>query len=103
MVAEIEEDGVPVLIGVARLESSGDGEWAEYAVLVGDPWQGRGLAELLTTACLAIAQTTGLQRVVAETTADNTGMLAILKHHGFKLEHLGQGEVEGTLLLGGGA
>ena len=99
MVAEIEEAGVPVLIGVARLESSGDEDWAEYAVLVGDPWQGRGLAELLTSACLEIARTTGLRRVVAETTAENSGMLAILKHHGFTLEHLGQGEVEGTLRL----
>lgn len=99
MVAEIQVAGSPVLIGVARLESSDDDAWAEYAVLVGDPWQGHGLAELLTTACLDIARTTGLRRIVAETTADNRGMLAILEHHGFTIEHRDQGEVEGTLDL----
>ena len=68
-------------------------------MLVGDPWQGHGLAELLTSACLEIARATGLRRVVAETTADNRGMIAILEHHGFTIEHRGQGEVEGTLDL----
>ncbi len=99
MVAEIDEGGAPALIGVARLVSSADAEWAEYAVLVGDPWQGRGLAEILTTACLDVARAAGLRRVVAETTDDNRGMLAILRHHGFTITRHDRGEVEGTLDL----
>jgi len=70
-------------------------------VLVGDPWQGRGLAELLTDACLEIAREGGLRRVVAQTTDDNTRMIAILERHGFTLEHRDQGDVEGTLQLRG--
>lgn len=101
MVAEIQVDGAPVLIGVARLESSADPEWAEFAVLIGDPWQGHGLAELLTTTCLQIAGSIGLRRVVAETTSDNHRMLAILHRHGFVVEHGGQADVVGTLHLDG--
>jgi acetyltransferase len=62
-----------------------DHESAEYAVLVADPWQGRGLSDLLTDYCLQVARSWGIHRVYAETTPDNVRMIAVLEKHGFAL------------------
>ncbi len=86
IVAELEaEDGARKLLGVGRLVADPDHQGAEYAVLVADPWQGRGLSDLLTDYCLEIAQSWGIRVVRAETTPDNARMLAVLKEHGFTL------------------
>ena len=61
-------------------------ERAEYAVLVADPWQGRGLSDALTDRCLAIAGDWGVRTVYAETEPDNRRMITVLKHHGFEVE-----------------
>ena len=71
IVAEIGDGGARQLIGVGRLAADADHRHAEYAVLVADAWQGRGLGNLLTDYCLEICRTWGIDRVTAETTADN--------------------------------
>jgi acetyltransferase len=84
------------LAGVGRLVADPDHRSAEYALLVADPWQGRGLADLLTDYCLEIARSWGVQRVYAETTPENTRMIAVLRNHGFAItQHLREGRVEG--------
>jgi acetyltransferase len=86
IVAELEEDGARRLAGVGRLVADPDHRNAEYAVLVADPWQGRGLSDALTHYCLEIATRWGVDLVYAETTPDNTRMLAVLRAHGFEVE-----------------
>jgi acetyltransferase len=84
IVAELEgQDGTRELLGVGRLVADPNHHGAEYAVLVADPWQGRGLSDLLTDYCLEIAQSWGILIVRAETTPDNARMIAVLKKHGF--------------------
>ncbi len=83
MVAELERDGRRQLLGVGRLVADPDHESVEYAVLVGDKWQNRGLGSVLTECCLEIAGHWGLRRVVAQTGRDNTWMLALFKRLGF--------------------
>jgi len=84
IVAELEaQDGTRKLLGVGRLVADPDRQKAEYAVLVADPWQGRGLSDLLTDYCLQIARAWGIRSVYAETTPDNARMIAVLKQHGF--------------------
>ncbi|HNX98569.1 MAG TPA: GNAT family N-acetyltransferase, partial [Candidatus Aminicenantes bacterium] len=56
---------------------------AEYALLVRDDWQHRGVGGALTRRCLEIAAGRGLRRVVSRTTAANVGMLALLRRYGF--------------------
>ncbi|MGA2320529.1 MAG: GNAT family N-acetyltransferase [Solirubrobacteraceae bacterium] len=86
IVAELEEpDGTRKLLGVGRLVADPDHHRAEYAVLVADPWQGRGLSDLLTDYCLEIALSWGITMVCAETTPDNARMIEVLKKHGFTL------------------
>lgn len=87
IVAELEEDGKRKLLGVGRLVADADHTNAEYAVLVADAYQGRGLGSLLTDYCLEICKDWGINTVVAETAPQNHRMLSIFEHRGFKLDH----------------
>jgi acetyltransferase len=66
---------------------------AEYAVLVADEWQKLGLGSLLTDFCFEICGTWGINRVYAETTADNQAMQRILRRHNFSLRKTSNGEM----------
>ena len=85
IVAEITEEGKRKLLGVGRLVADPDHESVEYAVLVVDSWQNRGLGSLLTDYCIHIAQDWGLKRIVAQTTSDNPRMIAVFQKRGFNI------------------
>lgn len=86
IVAETGEQEARRLIGVARLVADADHQRAEYAVLVADPWQGRGLGQMLTKFCLEVAAAWNIQKVFATTDSTNTRMLATFREHGFQIE-----------------
>jgi acetyltransferase len=86
LVAEVADNGTRKLAGVGRLVADPYHERAEYAVLVADPWQGRGLSDALTDRCLAVAGAWGVRTVYAETEPDNHRMITVMKHHGFDVE-----------------
>ncbi len=90
IVAEVKaDDGTTKLAGVGRLVADPVRHRAEYAVLVADPWQRRGLGSLLTNYCLEAARawghSWGLRTVYAETAVENSIMIAVFKKQGFKL------------------
>ena len=99
MVAETRESGKPRLVGVGRLVADPDHESVEYAVLVCDAWQNRGLGGVLTDTCLEIATGWGLKRMVAQTTSDNVRMLKLFERRGFEIRPAEEGlyEVEKVL------
>ncbi len=85
-VAEAHIDGTRRLLGVARLLSNLDeARRAEFAVLVGDAWQGKGLGSLLTKYCLDHVDPSRVRCIFGETHSDNARMIHIFKHHGFDL------------------
>lgn len=83
IVAEQEHEGERRLLGVGRLITEADRRSAEYAVLVCDAWQNRGLGGVLTDVCLDIARRWGLERVTAQTTSDNRRMVSVFQKRGF--------------------
>jgi acetyltransferase len=83
IVAEVEEEGERKLIAVGSLVADVNHEEAEYAVIVVDRWHGRGLGRLLTDYCLEVAKTWDVKAVVAETSKQNTRMLATFSGLGF--------------------
>jgi acetyltransferase len=88
IVAEIEEPGGRRrLAGVGRVVADADRETAEYAVLVADPWQGRGLSLLLIDRCIEIARGWGVRRLHADTLPDNRRMIATMRSRGFDVRH----------------
>jgi acetyltransferase len=85
IVAEVGEREQRRLAGVGRLVADPSHATAEFAILVGDAWQGQGLGLRLTEYCLEIARNWGLQTVVATTERSNDRMLATFRHFGFEL------------------
>ena len=93
IVAEVEQNDERALVGVGRLVADADHTNAEYAVLVVDAWQGRGLGALLTDYCLEICKDWGIGVVIAETAPQNHRMLSIFEHRGFTLDHTASPDV----------
>jgi len=96
MVAERIHEGKGEFIGVGRLIADPDGEVVEYAILVVDDWQNRGVGNALTDCCLEIARKWGMKRIVAVTTADNARILTMFQKRDFKLEYGSDSMVEIT-------
>ncbi|MEX0613887.1 MAG: bifunctional acetate--CoA ligase family protein/GNAT family N-acetyltransferase [Pirellulales bacterium] len=93
IVAEVEVGGERNLAAVGRLEADADHHDAEYAVLVADTWQGRGLGSLLTDFCLELCTSWGIKRVFGETTTDNHRMQRMLSHRGFETKECSTDEM----------
>ncbi len=88
IVPEIEdEDGKKRLIGVGRLVADPDHDTVEYAVLIKDDWQNRGIGGILTDYAMQIAKGWGLNRILAQTTTDNQRMINVFEKRNFKLTY----------------
>ncbi len=85
IVAESGEGPDRRLVGVGRLVAEPGRTSAEYAVLVQDAWQDKGLGGLLTDYCLGIAKDWGIRTVTAITTTDNPRMIAVFEKRGFHI------------------
>ena len=71
-------------IGVARyVKESATGD-ADFAIVLSDDWQGRGLGAKLLGRLLAAAKNDGVRRLVGTTMSENGGMLALSRKLGFK-------------------
>jgi acetyltransferase len=101
IVAEVTHGGERRLVGVGRLVADAEHRNAEYAVLVADDWQGRGLGSQLTAYCLEICRTWGIDCVYAETTTDNERMQRILQRQRFHQKRTVHGDMLYELRLGG--
>jgi acetyltransferase len=70
-------------VGVARCVADQAGESAEFAIVVSDDWQHRGLGAVLLSALIDAARLHGLRRIEAVTMVDNQGMLTLARKLGF--------------------
>jgi acetyltransferase len=96
IIAELKEQGVVKIVGVGRLAADLNHETAEYAVLVTDRWQGRGLGSRITDYCLEIAKGWDLRRLTAITTPDNSRALGLVRSRGF---HIVEGPEDGVVTV----
>ena len=73
-------------IGVARYvkEESSPSD-AEFAIVLSDDWQGRGVGTRLLVSLLGAAMNHGVRRLVGMTMSENRGMLALGRKLGFRL------------------
>ncbi|MGW1344474.1 bifunctional acetate--CoA ligase family protein/GNAT family N-acetyltransferase [Kribbella sp. NPDC002412] len=82
------------VVGVASYEPLRPGE-AEMAFLLEDSVQGRGIGTLLLEQLAATARENGVQRLRADTLAENAGMLRVFADSGFEqVRRLESGVVE---------
>ncbi|MGC9530073.1 MAG: GNAT family N-acetyltransferase [Candidatus Bipolaricaulaceae bacterium] len=90
------------IVGVGQVLAAPDRCTAEFAVLVADPWQGRGLGKELTEVCLAIARRWGVGRVITELAPSNVRMINLLRKLGFHFLRDRRGQIVlGELACGG--
>jgi acetyltransferase len=77
--------GGPVIAGVGRLSRLRDGLSAEFAILVADPWQGRGFGSELLRRLVDAGRQEGVRRIVADILAGNGAMIRLAQAQGFRL------------------
>ena len=86
LVAVREEHGKPRQVGVARYIKLPDGKTCEYAIVVGDEWQGRGLGRHLMAALIDIARARGIEIMEGRVLSSNARMLELCAEIGFAIE-----------------
>ncbi|MCY7388243.1 MAG: bifunctional acetate--CoA ligase family protein/GNAT family N-acetyltransferase [Burkholderiales bacterium] len=74
------------IVGVARYFPNPDRASAEFACVVADAWQGRGVGSLLMTALIDCARTAGYTSIDGAVLSTNTGMLALAERLGFVVQ-----------------
>jgi acetyltransferase len=86
LVAIAQVQGRERQIGVARcVKDKSSPSEAEFAIVLADDWQGRGLGTRLLGSLLVAAKSDGVRRLVGTTMSENRGMLALARKMGFTL------------------
>lgn len=86
-VAVIEEDGKEYEVGVCRYAVNPDGESCEFAIVVADDWQKKGLARRLMGVLIETARDRGLGYMNGVFLSNNERMLKFVKGLGFVLSN----------------
>ena len=88
------------ILGVGRLSKAHGLNEAEFAVLVSDQVQGRGLGSELLKLLVQIGRDEKLTRIIGHILPDNREMQAVAKKVGFQLRHnIGEDECEAEIML----
>jgi len=92
IVAEIPEDGSPIIAGGGRYILVHPDQ-AEVAFVVVDAYQGQGIGTILMRHLAVLARDAGLKELVAEVLPENTAMLKLFKKFGFRPDAKGSPQV----------
>ncbi len=82
-VAVRRDEGKPRFLGVSRYYLDPETGTAEYAVVVSDTWQGKGLGKHLMERLIAVARQRGVRRLIGPVLRENTNMLQLAADLGF--------------------
>jgi acetyltransferase len=98
IVVELQQGGRKI-IGAGRVIVEPDGKSGEFAVVVGDEWQGLGLGSRLMDYIITVARDMRLERIFGYVMTNNYKMLRICAKMGFGLEPLDEDTVKLSLAL----
>jgi acetyltransferase len=84
--------GAREILGIGHLIKMHGRNEAEFALLVSDRYQARGIGTALLRRLLQIGQDERLSRITAEIMEDNLAMQRICEKLGFRLRHLPHGD-----------
>lgn len=85
LIATVPVDGRTTEIGVARFNPNPDRESAEFAIVVADEWQQRGIGTRLMGCLIDAAREKGFTRLEGEILAQNSRMLRFTGKLGFSV------------------
>lgn len=80
-----DEEGREELVAVARYSVDPDAASCEFALTVGDRWQGLGIGQHLMERLMQVAAARGLERIHGVVLASNTRMLELMQRLGFTI------------------
>lgn len=86
LVATQETGSEEAVLGVFRLMCRPDKETGELAIMVGDPWQGKGVGAKLFKHGIYIAKERGVRSVCGMVTGENRTVLSIARKLGFSIK-----------------
>jgi acetyltransferase len=88
LAAVVMSESSEVLIGVARyvMETGPPPAPCEFAIVLADAWQGRGIGRHMMLKLIAVARSRGVPRLYGEILSSNQGMLELVKKLGFRLQ-----------------
>ncbi len=89
IIAEYNQDGRKRNVGVGRLIIEPDRKRGEFAVLVADDFQGKGLGTKLTDMLIEIALEKDLSSIYGVVLPENAKMIGLCKKLGFEIKHKG--------------
>jgi acetyltransferase len=84
LIAVADDEHGAEQVGVARYIVDADGRECEFAVVVADRWQGRGVATRLLRDLIAVARDRRLERMNGVVLRENVNMLALARDLGFE-------------------
>jgi acetyltransferase len=76
------------IIGVARYVATDAGEDCEFALVLADAWQGRGIGRRMLEKLIAVAARRGIKRMHGDILSTNARMLSLVRKLGFNLRRL---------------
>jgi acetyltransferase len=85
LIAVLEEHEVETELGVARYVMNPDGESCEFALVVADKWQNKGIGSHLMSSLIAAARERGIETMEGEILTNNDGMLKLTAKLGFSI------------------
>jgi acetyltransferase len=86
-VAMLSDGAAETEIGVARYISNPDGSSCEFAIVVDDAYQRRGLGGIMMQQLIKVARERGLAAMTGYVVSENDGMLNLCSGLGFSIEH----------------
>jgi acetyltransferase len=88
LVAFREERRTAQMLGISRINIDHDLKNAEFSILVGDAWQGKGVGAELLKNSLRIARERGIETIRGLVLSENIQMLALARKLGFRIQHV---------------
>jgi acetyltransferase len=96
-VAVIAELSSGQIIGAGGVVVEPDGKTGEFAVLVGDEWQGFGLGSLLMDYVMNFARDMRLRKLFGYVLVDNEKMMNLCKKKGFEIDKVDEETAKASL------
>jgi acetyltransferase len=84
-VLELEQEGQEKELGVCRYVTSADGRSCEFALVVADEWQKKGIGNKLMNCLFDAARAKGIKEMEGEVLATNRSMLELVRRLGFEI------------------
>ena len=96
----VAESGDGEIVAVGRLTRDEPTDDSEFALLVSDAWQDRGIGSELLRRLVQLAREVGIHRVVGDILSENQGMQEVCRALGFELKYsLEDHVIKATLVL----